>query len=760
MKILVKKITCLVLLINLVFIPLPASTASDEDFDPNFLISDEELQNWQSMTRDDIQAFLEEQKGTLARHRDTDVEGIIRTASDIIYRAAQEHKINPKYLLVKLQKEQSLITDKNPSQKQIDWATGYAVCDSCKTTDDSIQSNKGFGKQVDSAAGIMRWYFNNLQTSPWIKRNSVSYSIDGITVRPLTLATGFLYTYTPHIHGNKNFWILWQRWFEQIYPDGTLLKSTTDPTVYLVKNGQKRPFASYSSLATRFDPKLILTVPAVELNHYKPGPTISLPNYAILKNNNQYYLLDNDTVRPFASFTVVRELGYNPDEIIEVETDEISFHTVGEKIGNTDSSPLGRVVKIKENNSLYYLNGEKFHPITDAQIAKINFPHLSIETAVALELQNLTQASPILFKDGTIVGVEGENKIFVIENGKKRHIATEQAFVGLGYSWSNVLWTDQFTGLNHPTGVPIYLRKDVQVADVSGKIDESTGTIQTSETPVITESVSKMIRTPDSDKKIIGNEFTTEINTYLVADQETGEVLAGKNIDDIRPMASFTKVMAAHQLFTEGLNTAAATTYEPNLHKSLYHRFRIAAGESILNKDLLDSMMVSSLNTATQMLVYKVGKGDLEGFVKKMNEQIKNWGLDKTNFVDTTGERLGNVTTAREYLTLYQKATEDVNLRQAMNKAYYEYNELKDLDGKPKHFDNHTNQLITKQNNLPFNILTSKTGYLDESGAGLAMEIQRKIDNKKFIVIMMGNPDYSNRFTEFERLSTWATNSL
>ncbi|PLX28228.1 hypothetical protein C0581_03095, partial [Candidatus Parcubacteria bacterium] len=134
-----KKIVTIFLL-SLLVIPQVLFAA---EFNPNYIISDEEMQNYQSMTRSDIQAFLEEKGGYISNYKTEDWEGTTRKASDIIYRAAKESKINPKYILVKLQKEQSLIEDKDPSQKQLDWATGYAVCDSCSMSDPDIQKHKG-----------------------------------------------------------------------------------------------------------------------------------------------------------------------------------------------------------------------------------------------------------------------------------------------------------------------------------------------------------------------------------------------------------------------------------------------------------------------------------------------------------------------------------------------------------------------------------------------------------------------------------------
>ena len=119
-------------------------------FDPNYILSDDDMTNGFALDRNQIQAFLD--RGYLGDYKTTDYAGVTRSATDIIWRAAQTHGISPKFLLVLLQKEQSLVEDDEPTQKQLDWATGYAVCDDCPMDDPAIQRWKGFGKQINSAA--------------------------------------------------------------------------------------------------------------------------------------------------------------------------------------------------------------------------------------------------------------------------------------------------------------------------------------------------------------------------------------------------------------------------------------------------------------------------------------------------------------------------------------------------------------------------------------------------------------------------------
>lgn len=734
---------------------LPTSLLAAE-FNPNFIISDEEMQAWKTMDRSDIQAFLEDKDSYLSNYKTDDWEGTQRVAADIIFQASKDNKINPKYLLVKLQKEQSLVSSDNPTEKQLDWATGYGVCDSCKTTDPDIQKYKGFGTQVDRAAGIMRWYYDNMNKESWIKRAGVSYTIDDEEVIPQSNATGFLYSYTPHIHGNENFWKLWQAWFQQVYPDSTIMQAKGDSAIYLIQDGKKRKFKNMTSLVTRYNPDMIISVSSSELTRYPDGPEISLPNYAIVKNDSSYYLLDHDYKRPFASYEVVKNLGYNPDEIIEVTTNDLSGYVDGPMIGTAKESPLGRVVQVKENESLYYILDGHYHSIYDESVAKLNYAHLSIEKVSATELYDFKKGDPILPKNGTIFGITGNPKIYVVENNKKRHIATAQVFEDFGYDWNNIIWVSQATGDILKTGQSLYEKPSIPTNNKQKNIET---TPETDETITNTEEkidpIDYMVRTPSAKLAFVGPKFETTIDGYLVADYDTGKILSGKNVDTIRPMASFTKVMTAYQLLLDGLNLNDTITYDSTIHKSTYHRFRIAEGETYRIKDLLNAMLVSSLNTPARMLVNHDGKQDSE-FIQRMNMTAQKFGLTNTIFTDTYGFDDGNKTTLREYLTLFSKITKNTTIKSYLANKSYNYTEVIDKDGKPDHHASHSNDLVARTD-LPYTILASKTGFLYDAGTCLAMLVERKSDNKQFVIITMGNDQFDShiRFNQPEQLANW-----
>lgn len=208
----------------------------DENFNPNKLVSDYLMYNsTNTMDVAAIQNFLLSKNSYLAQYSTEDAEGNVKSAAEIIYDAAQTYQINPQAVIVLLQKEQGLIQKSEKNQKRLDWATGYAVCDSCSKSSPKVIKYKGFGKQVDNGAGALRFYKENMDKYNFIKNVGQAYQINNETVIPENYATAALYTYTPHILGNYNFWRIWQRYFGNPLAESPLDLEATVQTDYMAQ---------------------------------------------------------------------------------------------------------------------------------------------------------------------------------------------------------------------------------------------------------------------------------------------------------------------------------------------------------------------------------------------------------------------------------------------------------------------------------------------------------------------------------------------
>ncbi|MFH0988095.1 MAG: hypothetical protein V1763_01850 [Parcubacteria group bacterium] len=408
------------------------------DFDGGNIIADRDLIDYKSMSLGEINDFLSKKDGRLDKYTTIGANGTVQSAGQIIYDASQNYQINPKFLLVLLQREQSLVEDGSPLQKQYDWAMGYGVCDSCSFSDPAVQIFKGFYSQVDHAAGSQRWFLENANNG-WVKVVGRTYMIDGQRVTFDNQATANLFNYTPHILGNYNFWKIWNRWFTQVYPDGVLLKADGDKSVWLIQNGQRRLFKSMAVLMTRSDPKQIITVGKNELNKYEIGRPIQFANYSLLTTplGNSYLLVD-DTLRPFDSKETIRQLGFNPMEFQDISFDEFSQFSIGDPITVVSAYPSGTLLQDKTTGGVFFVRDGNKAPVISREILKMNFPNQKITRVDSSELDKYALVDSVKLKDGSIVRSASSPSVYVISNGLKRPIASGEVFEHLGYKWNNV----------------------------------------------------------------------------------------------------------------------------------------------------------------------------------------------------------------------------------------------------------------------------------------------------------------------------------
>lgn len=176
-------------------------SAPGGSYSPDTLISDANFRASDSMSVEQIQTFLEQQPGTLATYRAPDHNGVVKTTAQMIAEAAAGWGVSPKVILVSLQKEQSLLSKKSPSQTAYDWALGCGKADSR-----TFYQYQGFGNQIWWGAQKL-----NKNAGPW--KPGIEMTIDGNLVRPSNSSTYSLYKYTPHLRGTMSFWLLYWRYF-------------------------------------------------------------------------------------------------------------------------------------------------------------------------------------------------------------------------------------------------------------------------------------------------------------------------------------------------------------------------------------------------------------------------------------------------------------------------------------------------------------------------------------------------------------------
>ena len=441
----------LLIFFSLSLVLIGCRNVSAAEFDPSYVISDSELTDYTSMDQSGITNFLEKRNGTLENYVCFDKENNAKTAAQTFYEVSRTWMINPKYLMILVQKEQSLLEDPDPSQGQYDRATGYGCPDSGGCDD----RWKGFYRQVNSAAAQTRYYMDNIKEFGF--QPDKTYTIDNQSVTIKNTATAGLYNYTPHLHGNQMFWNLWNKYFSKKWPDGSLLQSDLDNTVYYIENGLRRQILSKAILASRFDTARVITVSDSDLDLYEDGPPIKYLNFALLQaqSSGNIYMIVDSFKRKISNKTVFTKVGFSEDEITIVPDADLVLYQDGPDITEYTLFPTGTLMQNSKTKELFYVISGKKKPVINKEIQNANFTGLKVAQATPGELDKYQSGNPVTLPDGWLIKIKNVNTVYVISNGKRLPIFSGAVFKSMNYNSKNIKVITKETLEVHPIGQTI-----------------------------------------------------------------------------------------------------------------------------------------------------------------------------------------------------------------------------------------------------------------------------------------------------------------
>ena len=219
---------------------------------------------------------------------------------------------------------------------------------------------------------------------------------------------------------------------------------------------------------------------------------------------------------------------------------------------------------------------------------------------------------------------------------------------------------------------------------------------------------------------------TINSRSAIVFDRTSKTILFGKEENNIRKMASTTKIMTAI-IVIEKSNLYDTVVVSKKAASTGGSTLGIKEGDKITICDLLYGLLLKSGNDAAVALAETVG-GSIEGFAEMMNIKAKELSLINTHFVTPHGlDNDGHYTTAYELALLTDYALN--------NKTFYNFVNTKNytitINGTPKNINN-TNELLGNLNG----VYGVKTGFTN--GANRCLVTACKRDNLDIICIVLG----------------------
>ena len=245
------------------------------------------------------------------------------------------------------------------------------------------------------------------------------------------------------------------------------------------------------------------------------------------------------------------------------------------------------------------------------------------------------------------------------------------------------------------------------------------------------------------------NASTETAYEYVLMDMDSGRVLASKNMNSPKLIASITKIMTCI-LAIENKDINSIVKVDESISKSYGSGIYISIGEKIKLIDLLYGLMLRSGNDAAMMISTYVS-GSEEKFVKLMNEKAKKIGMKNTIFYNSSGldtETIGNKSTAYDMALLTKYAMQNEIYRNIVKtKKYTVKTNLKTYVWHNK------NKLLT------YDYITGgKTGYTERAKRTLVSTANK--NNMNLVVVTIQDSDdwnthknlYNDAFNTYKKI--------
>jgi D-alanyl-D-alanine endopeptidase (penicillin-binding protein 7) len=226
-----------------------------------------------------------------------------------------------------------------------------------------------------------------------------------------------------------------------------------------------------------------------------------------------------------------------------------------------------------------------------------------------------------------------------------------------------------------------------------------------------------------------------------------GDLIYGKDIDTVRPIASITKLMTAMVVLDSGQDLSERISVDKADRDTVQMTgSRLEYGATLSRREMILLAIMSSENRAASALGRNF-PGGLTAFVEQMNAKAASLGMSHSRFADPAGLRVENQSTARDLGRMVSAALDYPLIREASTTRRLEVRPYKNRG--PLGYVN-TNRLLKNEN---WDIALSKTGYINEAGRCLVM--QATIEGEPVSIVLLNSFGKLTPFGDSNRLRKW-----
>jgi len=219
------------------------------------------------------------------------------------------------------------------------------------------------------------------------------------------------------------------------FPNGILLKSTNNPKVYYIDNGQKRPIESPNMLRSQFRWEDLVISTSVEVDAIPMGSQMTYRDGSLLSNRGAVYVISDGARRPIESAATFLQKGYKWSNVIAVSDEELAPHPQGTMLTAGDKHPNGSLL-LRPGGEVYTIKNGQRRYIPSPLIFEARYRWESLISVSEEYLNTYTRGENEFYPDGLLIS--SATGVYIMQNNVRQPITSPEVFESYGLNWGQV----------------------------------------------------------------------------------------------------------------------------------------------------------------------------------------------------------------------------------------------------------------------------------------------------------------------------------
>lgn len=237
------------------------------------------------------------------------------------------------------------------------------------------------------------------------------------------------------------------------YPNGTLFR-TTSGWAGVLEGQTLRHILTGRALSTHYAWSEAISISKDLLSAYPIGRDLGFRYGSVLRAGGKLWVISQDKRRPISRSTL-DALGYSRDSIIDTSSRYLSPHPIGSPLTGSTGHPVGTSLRSTDLREGIVASGG-VRPFLTSNIRKSHgIRDIDLAGPADAAMAGAPANRPMGFRNGTLVKAESSAAVYVISDGRRRHIRSGYLFDAMGYKRENIRKVTDAELALHPQGPPI-----------------------------------------------------------------------------------------------------------------------------------------------------------------------------------------------------------------------------------------------------------------------------------------------------------------